>query len=109
MIVSCNIHKTYDESSLENEKRVSSLILKTSKVVGKKNSQSEMTFLSKISMKPNLFSNREPSAFIIHGRNLNTSDLPEAHPNQLKILMLMESPNYAGAALAQVRLYVRIY
>ncbi|EYC18520.1 hypothetical protein Y032_0027g1563 [Ancylostoma ceylanicum] len=45
---------------------------------------------------------REASAFIIHGRNLNTSDLPEAHSDQLKILLLMESPNYAGTALAQL-------
>ncbi|KAL6739806.1 hypothetical protein Aduo_013216 [Ancylostoma duodenale] len=49
-----------------------------------------------------MFSYRKPSAFIIHGRNLNISDLPESNPDQLKILMLMESPNYAGTALAQL-------
>uniref|UniRef100_A0A7I5E768 Fucosyltransferase n=1 Tax=Haemonchus contortus TaxID=6289 RepID=A0A7I5E768_HAECO len=42
---------------------------------------------------------RIPSAYILHGRDINVSDLPERrYPNQLMVFMLFEPPPYAGRA-----------
>nr|CDJ81946.1 Glycosyl transferase domain containing protein [Haemonchus contortus] len=48
------------------------------------------------------FYQRNVSAYVIHGRNMNSSDLPRATPNQLKVFMLMESPHHTGSAIYQV-------
>ncbi|KIH56066.1 hypothetical protein ANCDUO_13758, partial [Ancylostoma duodenale] len=59
---------------------------------------SNCTFECSLVDRSELENNREPSAFIIHGGNLNISDLPIVRPNQLKILMFMEPPHNAGGS-----------
>ncbi|VDO23773.1 unnamed protein product [Haemonchus placei] len=48
------------------------------------------------------FYQRNVSAYVIHGRDMNSSDLPSATPNQLRVFMLMESPHHTGSAIHQV-------
>ncbi|KAL6739809.1 hypothetical protein Aduo_013218 [Ancylostoma duodenale] len=45
---------------------------------------------------------RQPSAYIIHHFNLNSSDLPEANPEHLVIFLSLEAPPYTGTQLFTV-------
>ncbi|XGW29623.1 hypothetical protein V3C99_009013, partial [Haemonchus contortus] len=45
---------------------------------------------------------QDASAYVLHGRDINMSDLPPATPRQLKVLMLMESPYHTGSPIHQV-------
>ncbi|KAK6039770.1 hypothetical protein COOONC_22725 [Cooperia oncophora] len=46
----------------------------------------------------NLFQ-QNASAYVIHGRDMNLSDMPPVTPRQLRVYMLMESPHHVGSAL----------
>ncbi|WKY04732.1 hypothetical protein Q1695_005610 [Nippostrongylus brasiliensis] len=45
---------------------------------------------------------QKPSAFVLHGRNINDSDLPERNTQQLAVLFLLESPYHAGGGISKV-------
>ncbi|VDN31848.1 unnamed protein product [Cylicostephanus goldi] len=47
-------------------------------------------------------SNKEPSAFIIHGPNMDIADLPSRRPGTLIILLNMEAPFNAGTGIRMV-------
>ncbi|RCN35957.1 hypothetical protein ANCCAN_18165 [Ancylostoma caninum] len=45
---------------------------------------------------------RVPAAYIFHGRDLNSSDLPRRYPHQLMVMMLFEAPPYSGNSLFEM-------
>ncbi|KAJ1348837.1 hypothetical protein KIN20_004230 [Parelaphostrongylus tenuis] len=42
------------------------------------------------------------SAYVIHGRDMNVSDLPSLHSSSIHVLMLMESPYHTGGGIYEV-------
>ncbi|KAK5986812.1 Fucosyl transferase [Trichostrongylus colubriformis] len=42
------------------------------------------------------------SAYVIHGRDMIITDLPPTTQDQLKVLMLMESPHHTGSAIYKI-------
>ncbi|EYB93249.1 hypothetical protein Y032_0184g975 [Ancylostoma ceylanicum] len=46
--------------------------------------------------------NRSASAYVMHGRDLNVSDLPKTGPEHMNVLFLLESPHHSGSAIYRV-------
>ncbi|EPB73046.1 fucosyl transferase [Ancylostoma ceylanicum] len=51
--------------------------------------------------------NRSASAYVMHGRDLNVSDLPKTGPEHMNVLFLLESPHHSGSAIYRVLTAVR--